>query len=235
MAPEFSRHPELAAPLVERLRADAKDYLEVYRGKVSAQGFDAETLLLEGYPADEICRLVERRKPDLLVLGSRGLSDQRIHLVGSVGYNVVHFATAPVLLVRADRPLRRVLVPVDGSELAVKASEWAAGIARAHRAAVTLLYVIPQRTEEVKFTVTRGVGEPFLGPLAEGLKERGVAVTKRVEYGQPAEWIVRLAEDEGYDLIILGERGRGTSALRALGGVTDKVLHHAPCSILVVR
>jgi len=232
--PEFARHPEEARALLGRMREDARTYVDRARAAVTEAGLEADATILEGHPAEEICSYVGRVGPDLTLLGSRGLGAQRIHLVGSVGYAAAHFAKSSVLIVRRDGPIRKILAAVDGSAPAERAAEWAAGIAESHKASVTLLYVIPQETEEVKFTVSRGVGEPFLGPIAKSLAERGVAVDRRVEYGRPAATIIHVAKD-GYDLVVLGHQGRGALPTFALGGVTDKVLHYAPSSTLVVR
>jgi len=232
--PEFARHPESARALIERMREDARTYVNRARATILEAGLESEATILEGHPAEEICTHVGRTNPDLTLLGSRGLGAQRIHLVGSVGYATAHFARSSVLIVRWDRPINRILAAVDGSAPAARASEWAATIAKAHGSTVTILYVIPQETEDVKFTVTRGVGEPFLGPIAKSLADRGVAVERRVEYGRPAATIVHVAK-EGYDLVVLGHQGRGAVPAFALGGVTDKVLHYAPSSTLVVR
>lgn len=235
ITPEYTRHPDLAQPLVHRLVEDARGYLEQGRGAARDRGVDSESILLEGYPAGELCRFIEGRKPGLTVLGSRGLNDRGAQLMGSVGYAVARFATSPVLIARTSGPLRRILVPVDASPIAATAVAWAGEIAKAQGASPTLLYVIPQRQEEVKFSVSRGIIEPFLSPLGRWLEERGLKVDRRVEYGHPADVIVAKAEEEGFDLIVLGERGAGASGLQALGGIADKVLHHASCPVLVVR
>jgi len=232
--PEFSRHLDVARVLIQPMREDAESFMSQARKIVDEAGLEPHITLLKGQPAEEICDYVEKTVPDLTVLGSRGLGAQRIHLVGSVGYTVAHFARTPVLLVRDDTPMRKLLVPIDGSPAASRAAQWAAGIAKARGAPVTLLYVIPQETEEVKFTVSRGVGEPFLGPLLKSFRERGITVERRVEYGRPAGMIIHVAR-EGHDLIVLGHQGRGADATFSLGGVTDRVLHYAPCSTLVVR
>lgn len=234
VAPAFAAHPERARPLVEALRQDARRTLSEAAESAKAAGVRAEPVLAEGYPAEEIVAAIAREKTDLAVLGHRGLSAQRMHLVGSVGYNVAQFAPSPVLLARSDAPIRRILVPLDGSEAATRAAAWARTLAGERRASVTVLFVVPERPEETKFTVTRGVSEPFLGPLVEELKKAGVDARRRVEYGHPAERIVKIATEGKYDLVVLGRVGRAGPAGFAVGGVTDKVLHYAPCSTLVV-
>jgi len=233
--PEFATYGELTAPLLRRLYADAEARLASTERRVRAGGFACEPFLLEGYPAEQICSFVERERPNLVILGSRGLSDERVHLLGSVSYNVARFARSSVMVARDGRPVTHVLVPVDGSGPAGRATAWAATLAKSLAARVSLLYVIPQETEEVKFTVSRGLGEPFLGPLLDNLKAQGVAAERKVEYGRPAETILRVAREGRFDLIALGVQGRGASPIFALGGVTDRVLHYAASSVLVVR
>jgi nucleotide-binding universal stress UspA family protein len=60
-------------------------------------------------------------------------------------------------------------------------------------------------------------------------------VSSLVELGRPAQIIVDAAERWGADLIIVGSHGHGFWGRLALGSVSDAVLHHAPCSVLVVR
>lgn len=233
-APAFAAHPERARPILEALREDARRTLSEAVERAKAMGVRGEPILAEGYPAEEIVAALGREKPDLAILGHRGLSAQRMHLVGSVGYNVAQFAPSPVLLTRSDAPIRRILLPIDGSEAATRAAAWVRTLAGERRASVTVLFVVPERPEETKFTVTRGVTEPFLGPLVEELKKAGVDARRRVEYGHPAERIMNVATEGKYDLVVLGRVGRAGPAGFAVGGVTDKVLHYAPCSTLVV-
>lgn len=232
---ELAPHPDLAKEVRSQLRRDADAHVARASELVKAAGLEADGEVLEGHPAEQLAQAFRRERPHLAVLGHRGLGGPQVHLVGSVGYAVAHFASVPVLIAAEDRPLRKVLVPLDGSEPSLKAVDWAADLALAQHASVTLLFVIPQGIEEVKFTVTRAVKEPFLGPLMKALKDRGVQAGKRIEYGHPAEVIANVAQQGSHDLIVMGHRGLGGAAGFALGGVTDKVLHRAPCPTLVVR
>jgi len=62
-----------------------------------------------------------------------------------------------------------------------------------------------------------------------------VTYTFRQENGDPAETIVRIAAEEGFDLIVVGSRGLGAALRFVLGSVSDRVSHQAPCSVLIVR
>ena len=60
-------------------------------------------------------------------------------------------------------------------------------------------------------------------------------VTKEVAMGAPSRVIIETAKEWGADLIVVGSHGRGFWGRVMLGSVSDAVLHHAPCSVLVVR
>lgn len=85
-----------------------------------------------------------------------------------------------------------------------------------------------------------GVGPP--GKLKEHLdgqaaahERSGVDIDVRVESGHPAQVLMDVAERDGYDLLVLGNKGmRGLERLM-LGSVPNKVSHHLPCSLLVVK
>lgn len=234
VAPAFAAHPAEAAPLLAALRIDAQAALGRARERVGRTGLDVETQRLEGYPVEEIRAEIDRHRTDLLVVGHRGLSAPRMHLLGSVSYNLALVAPCPIVVAHEDRPLRSLLVAVDGSAASVSAATWAAGLAREHRARLTLLYVVPQGLEEVKFTVSRGVAHPFLGPLARRLAGESVPVDTEVHYGNVAETILRTAKKGDHDLIVLGRVGQGGPAAYLLGGVSDKVLHRATVSTAIV-
>lgn len=61
------------------------------------------------------------------------------------------------------------------------------------------------------------------------------AASERVVHGDPGTVICRIAEDEAFDLIVVGSHGSGFIKRVLLGSVSHHVLHHAPCPVLVVR
>lgn len=66
-------------------------------------------------------------------------------------------------------------------------------------------------------------------------KDAGVPVDTRVELGVPADVICELAERLSVDLIVIGARGLSPGTRWLMGSVSDRVVHHAPCPVLVVR
>lgn len=71
--------------------------------------------------------------------------------------------------------------------------------------------------------------------VAAELAEMGTQVDTMVRGGTPADQIVRVADELEADLIVIGGRGKGAMQAIVLGSVAYRVLHHAPCPVLVTR
>jgi nucleotide-binding universal stress UspA family protein len=137
---------------------------------------------------------------------------------------------------------RRILVGYDGSELAKKALVAALEVAQAFRGEVLALAVVrPPEFAELGVEL-EGVLEEAQGPIAEAFRfasreaaRRGVPLRTESRVGHPAETLVRVAEEGGYDLIVLGRRGLTPVQRWMLGSVSERVLRYAPCAVLVVH
>jgi len=86
--------------IVRELEAEGKAILAKGEETVRAQGLPVEIRLRQGVPAEELLRAAGEEKADLMVLGSRGLSQVKAFLLGSVSDKVSHHAKCPVLIVR---------------------------------------------------------------------------------------------------------------------------------------
>ncbi len=86
--------------IVRELEAEGKAILAKGEETVKAQGLLVEARMRQGVPAEELLRAAVDEKVDLIVLGSRGLSQVRAFLLGSVSDKVSHHAKCPVLIVR---------------------------------------------------------------------------------------------------------------------------------------
>jgi nucleotide-binding universal stress UspA family protein len=118
---------------------------------------------------------------------------------------------------------RRILVGSDGSRTAAKAVDRAVELAKATGAELTIL------------TAGRGEeGEKVAAAEAERHAGAGVAIDTAVSDADPVSAFIDLCEAGGYDLLVMGNKGM-TGARRLLGSVPNKVLHHLPCSFLIVR
>jgi nucleotide-binding universal stress UspA family protein len=77
--------------------------------------------------------------------------------------------------------------------------------------------------------------QAWLETYCQQARDRGIAVKCSCQTGEPAAWICEMAKNWQADLIILGRRGHRGLAEIMLGSVSNYVVHHAPCSVLVVQ
>jgi len=137
---------------------------------------------------------------------------------------------------------RRILVGYDGSPPATAALLHA--IELAAQCGAQLLAAAVARVPEYAGTVDEVNGaledarryfEATLDRAAALAKDRGVELTTHVLVGHPAEALVRFAQDQGVDLIVVGPRGLSGVRRLLLGSVSAALVRHAPCSVLVYR
>jgi nucleotide-binding universal stress UspA family protein len=129
-----------------------------------------------------------------------------------------------------------VLVAYDGSEGARRALDAAAKLARDGVCLRVVTVAEPVQAGRDGAPVTPdGDAERELAEATAMLAERGVEAAAVGRRGEAATIILEEAEAEGADLIVLGTRGLGAGKRWLLGSVSTKVLHHAPCNVLVVR
>jgi len=140
----------------------------------------------------------------------------------------------------------KILCPIDLSETSRHAFHQALHIAKLEGGSITLLRVhqpnavtsIEDLGEDLQPVLERGDRAAFKEWVEEETAEvevEGVEVDERFLIADPASAIVELAEEEGYDLIVIGNKGRSAVNRFLLGSVTSKVMHHASCNVLLVR
>jgi nucleotide-binding universal stress UspA family protein len=85
---------------VKEMQAEGQTIIDKARAYAKAEGADYECKLLQGVAAEEILKLATSEKADLIVIGSRGLTEVRAFLLGSVSDKVSHHAKVPTLIVK---------------------------------------------------------------------------------------------------------------------------------------
>jgi nucleotide-binding universal stress UspA family protein len=151
----------------------------------------------------------------------------------------------------------KILVPVDGSKYSRDAAQYAVGIAKLSGAKVIALHVVHLPTYAFAYSGAEGVSPvaiPTPLPLTltddekkaarrivddakELCEKAGVEVETKIIERHPSvpDAIIQFAEENGVDLIIMGTKGRTGIKRFLLGSVTESVVHHAHCPVLVVR
>jgi len=195
-------------------------------------------VVVRGDPAEQILARAKREKADLILLGSRGLSDIRGFLLGSVSQQVATYAPCSVMIVK-HHPARvkRLMVTVDGS----RASDDVVGFLIAHLqpagVEITILYVYHP---DYIFTVPGAMISDHLDDwlydtYTRLLESAGFAVDTVCVKGHSAAKIIEAARRRRADLIVMGSRGLTGLKRLLLGSVSQQVVRHSPVSVLVVR
>jgi nucleotide-binding universal stress UspA family protein len=187
-----------------------------------------EVLVHEGLPADAIRRAASDGRADLIVMGTHGRSGFNRLMLGSITERVLREATVPVLAVRGDwkdREIRRIVCPVNDSELARRALAIATGLAKCLGATVTVLHVQEPGAQDYITDLCSWVPE----------EQRSMCSVKESSAGDDvAREVISLATESQADLLVLGARHRRFVDTTILGANTIRMLRHAPCPVLAV-
>lgn len=139
--------------------------------------------------------------------------------------------------------IRKILLPTDGSDYAERTVQYATDLAKLSGAAVVALYAynLPitlrkhgAMMEEFRTSLEEEAKE-IIAEVAGRLQAEGLPVTALAVEGPAAEAILRAAEDEKPDLIVMGSRGSGGFPGLLLGGVAERVVRMSPVPVLVVK
>jgi nucleotide-binding universal stress UspA family protein len=238
---------------LEAARAHARGVAEEARDRLRARWPEARARVAEGDAMGDPRRAIVAavRTADLTVVGARGLGAVAGFLLGSVSLAVARQARGAVLVAKgAPRRIRTVLVAIDGSADALHAARYLASLGDLDTLRVRLLAV--QEMPATPMATRPGAAlwlEPALSDarrarkaeLERALREaaavfKGEArqVRTTVVAGFAAEQVVRAAA-RGCDLVVLGARGLGRFQRMLLGSVSERVLRHAACPVLVVK
>jgi nucleotide-binding universal stress UspA family protein len=142
----------------------------------------------------------------------------------------------------------KILLATDGSDEAAMAAEAAAELSKQSGSEIHVAYVLPTPAQlighhiysaEMRESVLGGAereAERFLKERAEQIGVDGGKVAEtHLRSGEPDKEILRLAEDLGAGLIVIGSRGLGAVSRALMGSVSESVVRHAHCPVFVVR
>jgi nucleotide-binding universal stress UspA family protein len=259
--PEIALSPALLEETLRELEREAREVLEGQVKKIEeAGGIVADAhLKMGGRPDEQIVELAEELGIGLIAMGSRGFGGIRRALLGSVSDSVVRHAHCPVLVVRRRTQEEhqeearsifptKILLATDGSEEANLAALTTIDIANKTGSELHVIHVgfspvpigaevapvaaVSRLQDELNEEATR-----FLDQQVEQIEAAGgtVAQAHLGLTGRPDEEIVELAELINAGLIAMGSRGLGGIRRALMGSVSDSVVRHAHCPVLIAR
>ncbi|HHY73216.1 MAG TPA: universal stress protein [Bacillus bacterium] len=121
--------------------------------------------------------------------------------------------------------MSKIIVPVDGSQIADKALEFAISMAKAYGDEIRLLNIQPN---------LQILGEGIIKDAAATLEREQISYTSTIRVGTPAMEIITEAKDKDVRCIVMGTKGSGNAVSGKLGSVSQATLSMAPCPILFI-
>ena len=152
-------------------------------------------------------------------------------------------------------PINKILLPTDGSKFSIKAAKYAAKVAKKHDSKVTVLHVMdlpfPRKHKLEPIQIDDLESATIEIEQGRKLKDRAIKIinettkflikenitfdTEYFLFGNISEIIVDTAEEENFDLIIMGHKGLTGVKHAMMGSVAERVCHIAPCPVLIIR
>ena len=222
-------------------------------------GIGVDVVIDIGQPPAEILERAAGLPADIIVMGTHGAGGFERLVLGSVTEKVLRRATCAVLTVppraraTSKLPFKRLLCAVDFSTPSLVALEFAFSLAQESHAALTVLHVLewpwqeppPPAFEELppaqaaalaeyRRYLEKSVSNRLDALLPDAVHDRS-APAPRISHGKPYVEILRTADEEGADLIVMGVHGRNVPDLMLFGSATNQVVRRATCPVLTLR
>ena len=222
---------------------------------IDADGLSIETVIVEAPAAhEEIVAQGDRRRADLIVMGTHGRSGLNRLLLGSVAERVLRTARQSVMTVglpadgcpTAARDFTRIVCGIDFSECSVRGLEYALTLAKdpaAHVTAVNVLEWMPVGYDPLIGTPDFGgyhcaveqAAREHLHQIVKGFEATGIGIEEIVVCGRPHRALLALAQQQTADLIVIGAHGRNAIDRLLFGSTAEPVVRHASCAVLTVH
>ena len=222
---------------MERSRKAATVHLIRYIKEKLGEVTRTEAMVIEDRPGQAILKTAEARNADLIVMGTHGRSGWSRFMLGSVTDRVLREIDRPVLAVRFKESegvtapvfIKKILCPVNYTELAHFALDHAVAVAECFRAELTVLHVIESPSSEE----SEQAAHKTLCTWIPGEMHPRCNLREIIRRGESAEQIIETALSLGCDLIVIGAQHKRFSDTTVIGTTTSRVMQHTPCPVLV--
>jgi nucleotide-binding universal stress UspA family protein len=229
--------------LGELLRQPCEQALGKVMKMAEAERAQIRPMCVMAEPYEAIVETAEDEGRDLIVMGVRGASLAQRLLVGSTTARVIGYSTQDVLVVPEKGSIGwdRLLVATDGSEYSRKAVDKALDLLQYSRGSLTVvsvleisshIYAVAPEIAEEKIKLP----EKHVAEVKELAASRGLVAEGFVREAECANGIITdIARKHSIDLIVVGSHGRTGLKRLLMGSVTESVIAHSPCPVLVVK
>lgn len=250
-------HYRILQETEQTIHEEREQLLAAESARLRDAGWSGSTEIRKGDPAEEIIQAAEELQADLVVLGSHGTGEIKHYMLGNVSDRVLRHACCSVLVVKpspkqstpaesADQALPwRILMSYDDSEPAKKAIRLCASLPLDDNTEVNVVSVMPMvhmYRQDIRQQMNT-IWQQQKHARKEALKSAVSALqwstphvsSTLLESADVSQAILDIAEKDAIDLLVLGYKGRSAVKRFLLGSITSRIVHHAPCSVMVVR
>lgn len=216
-----------------------------------------EPLVVVGRPEDEISRLVEEHKADMVIAASHGRAGLKHFILGSVTERLMRTLRCPLLILRPmnqtsgiseyqEIELKRILVGCDFSPDSDLAFEYALNLAQRFRAELHLVHVMTvaihkytwlESSFESREQFDQEIKARYKEKMQKMVPEEALSWCRpytELLIGQPHKEMNKYVNANNIDLIVLGTRGAGIIETLFVGSTTDRLVRQAKCPVLSV-
>ena len=236
---------DFALKMEHAMRDEGARILDRAAGMVGPDPGPTDKRIEAGTAAEVILAAIDRVRADLIVLGSRGLSQISELLLGSVSHRITTHASCSTLVVKSAMPrLHHILLPVESQEDAEVAIAFLAKTPFREAAIVTVLHVLPIELpawpvgtvipDSLRQEMLREA-DNLVSAVASRLSSLKYHASGRVKVGAPSVIILQEASTAGADVILMRSTIRPGLSRFFLGSVSHAVVHQASCSVLLVK
>lgn len=256
VAPHHETGGPYTSQVYERVEIEVKKKLDSVVKRLHEEGVKAQSVVSFGKPAEEIVRVAEREKCDLIAMSTHGRNALGRGILGSVTDKIIHSSHLPTLTITPERAeeyrkdgaaISRVLVPLDGSEAAESALPYVEQLARKLALDIVLVRVVniaggfapymdgyPNKGYAGLESDIEADATKYLHGIAKGLNSRGLKVEWKILMGVTAQSIIGLARETSQDIIVLTTRGRSGITRWIIGSVAEALVRASGDPVLVI-
>jgi nucleotide-binding universal stress UspA family protein len=203
------------------------------------EGVSIKTRLEEGEFFKKIIDIAEEEKSDLIVIGRRGITRLERALMGSVTAKVIGHSQINVLVVPRDSIIKweNIVVTTDGSKYSEAAAKEAVALTKFWGEKCVLHAIAVTRKSATQDRIQ--ISNNALKEIQLNAKKENIKVDTLLVKGKPHEsiheTIVEYAKEKNADIIVMGSRGRTGIQRLLIGSVTERVIGHTTCPVMVVK
>lgn len=234
---------ENAITVAEVELSAARDYILGQVERLEKAGVRAKYVVRIGNPVGVILDVAEEHRATMVAMATHGATGLKRVLFGSVAENLMRKSPIPVFLVRPfwsyeivsrtrteQAPVRNVLLPVDGSDLSLKALPGVIELSDLFEARIVLLRVLEEKHGSAESVAE---AEKQMAAIARTIEKKGVETLTLIERGEPVEQILKVISFHEIDLVAMTTHGRSGLSRALMGSVTEDVLRRATVPILI--